>query len=461
MFSNGGLDLYVRVDAVELAYTSEGGGICITWYGNLTDTRVFSNGGLDLYVRVDADELAYTSEGGGICITWYGNLTDTRVFSNGGLDLYVRVDADELAYTSEGGGICITWYGNLTDTRVFSNGGLDLYVRVDADELERRRGGNIQINDEEKVELHVFDIVTISRATNKFCDANKIGEGGFGPVYKGLLSTGKEIVVKRLSTTSKQGLNEFKSEVTLIAKLQYRNLVMLLGCCIHGEERMLIYEYMPNGSLDSLIFAGVENTRSKSLTWRRRLDIIVGIAQGALYLHRDSRLRIIHRDLKVSNVLLDCGMNPRISDFGLARTFGGDQSSATTRRVVGTYGYMSPEYVIDGLFSIKSYVFSFGVMILEILSGKSNRRFHHPDHNFNLLGHAWTLWIEGKACELLDPLVEGSFSMSEVLRKSSDTNYFLAQSNKMTVIWSSYGFWRRSIIPKDKKGGWNSVSVQA
>ncbi|XP_028076010.1 G-type lectin S-receptor-like serine/threonine-protein kinase SD1-1 isoform X2 [Camellia sinensis] len=202
--------------------------------------------------------------------------------------------------------------------------------------------------------------------------------------------------------------------MTLIAKLQYRNLVMLLGCCIHGEERMLIYEYMPNGSLDSLIF-GVENTISKSLTWRRRLDIIVGIAQGVLYLHRDSRLRIIHRDLKASNVLLDCGMNPKISDFGLARTFGGDQSSATTR-VVGTYGYMSPEYVIDGLFSIKSDVFSFGVMILEILSGKSNRRFHHPDHNFNLLGHAWKLWIEGKAFELLDPLVEGSFSMSEVLR---------------------------------------------
>ncbi|THG13844.1 hypothetical protein TEA_014322 [Camellia sinensis var. sinensis] len=245
-------------------------------------------------------------------------------------------------------------------------------------------GGNIQINDEEKVELPIFDIVTISRATNKFCDANKIGEGGFGPVYKGLLSTGKEIAVKQFSTTSKQGLNEFKSEVTLVAKLQHRNLVMLLGCCIHGEERM---------------------------------------------------------DLKASNVLLDCEMNPKISNFGLARTFGGDQSSATTRRVVGTYGYMSPEYVIDGLFSIKSDIFSFGVIILEILSGKSNRRFHHPDHDFNLLGHAWTLWIEGKACELLDPLVEGSFSMSEVLR-----------------FWSSYGFWRRSIIPKDKKGGWNSVS---
>ncbi|XP_028057175.1 G-type lectin S-receptor-like serine/threonine-protein kinase SD1-1 [Camellia sinensis] len=200
---------------------------------------------------------------------------------------------------------------------------------------KRRRGDDIQISDEEKVELSIFDMVTISRATNKFCDANKIGEGAFGPVYKGLLSTGKEIAVKRLSTISKQGLSEFNSEVALIAKLQHRNLVRLLGCCIHEEERMLIYEYMPNGSLDSLIF-GVESTRSKSLTWRRRLDIIVGIAQGVLYLHRDSRLRIIHRDLKASNVLLDCEMNPKVSDFGLARAFGGDQSSAKTRRVVGT-----------------------------------------------------------------------------------------------------------------------------
>ncbi|THG19794.1 hypothetical protein TEA_000034 [Camellia sinensis var. sinensis] len=234
------------------------------------------------------------------------------------------------AYISDGG-ICITWYGNLMDTRVFSNGGSDLYVGVDAVEL----GDDIQISDEEKVELSIFDMVTISRATNKFCDANKIGEGAFGPVYKGLLSTGKEIAVKRLSTISKQGLSEFNSEVALIAKLQHRNLVRLLGCCIHEEERMLIYEYMPNGSLDSLIF-GVESTRSKSLTWRRRLDIIVGIAQGVLYLHRDSRLRIIHRDLKASNVLLDCEMNPKVSDFGLARAFGGDQSSAKTRRVVGT-----------------------------------------------------------------------------------------------------------------------------
>ncbi|KAL7188156.1 hypothetical protein ACSBR1_038091 [Camellia fascicularis] len=269
-------------------------------------------------------------------------------------------------------------------------------------------------SDQENLELPIFDMVTIIRATNSFCCTNKIGEGGFGSVYKGQLSSGKDIAVKRLSTSSKQGVDEFKNEVILIAKLQHRNLVRLLGCCIHGEERMLVYEYMPNGSLDSFIF-GIEK-KSKSFTWSTRLDIIVGIARGILYLHQDSRLRIIHRDLKASNVLLDSEMNPKISDFGLARAFGHDQSSTKTERVVGTYGYMSPEYAIDGLFSMKSDVFSFGVIILEIMSGKRNRMFHHSDHDFNLLGHAWNLWTEGRASELLDPMMEGSYPMSKVLR---------------------------------------------
>ncbi|CAL5441335.1 unnamed protein product [Camellia sinensis] len=408
---------------------------------------------------------AYISDGG-ICITWYGNLMDTRVFSNGGSDLYVRVDAVELAqqYSKKPRSL----HGKVVAIVVTSIVVMSLLIMIPLVyrlvTTKRRRGDDIQISDEEKVELSIFDMVTISRATNKFCDANKIGEGGFGPVYKGLLSTGKEIAVKRLSTISKQGLSEFNSEVALIAKLQHRNLVRLLGCCIHEEERMLIYEYMPNGSLDSLIFGlpsrpsssisclleihigptkekvyydnCVESTRSKSLTWRKRLDIIVGIAQGVLYLHRDSRLRVIHRDLKTSNVLLDCEMNPKVSDFGLARAFGGDQSSAKTRRVVGTYGYMSPEYAIDGRFSIKSDVFSFGVMVLEILSGKSNRRFHHPDHYFNLLGHAWTLWTEGKACELLDPLVDGSFPMSEVLRPSINFSKLLGFNH--AIAWKDW-----------------------
>ncbi|KAI8530595.1 hypothetical protein RHMOL_Rhmol11G0071400 [Rhododendron molle] len=320
-----------------------------------------------------------------------------------------------LAFTSEAKGgaraNCFTWHENLMDVRRFPNGGLDLYVRVDAVEL----GKGIQESDDENVELPIFDMDTIAGATNNFSETNKIGEGGFGSVYKGRLSTGKDIAVKRLSTNSKQGLKEFKNEVILIAKLQHRNLVRLLGCCIRRDERMLVYEYMPNGSLDSFIFVA-EITRSKLLTWSRRLDIIVGIARGVLYLHQDSRLRVIHRDLKASNVLLDREMNPKISDFGLARAFGGDQSSAKTKRVVGTYGYMAPEYAIDGIFSTKSDIFSLGVIVLEIISGKRNRKFHHVDHDLNLLGHAWKLWIDGKAYELIDPFLEGSFSMSTVLR---------------------------------------------
>ncbi|KAL3612530.1 hypothetical protein D5086_003550, partial [Populus alba] len=234
------------------------------------------------------------------------------------------------------------------------------------------------------LELPVFDFATIAIATSNFSDDNKLGEGGYGPVYKGTLKDGKEVAVKRLSKTSTQGLDEFKNEVICIAKLQHRNLVRLLGCCIESEEKMLVYEYMPNGSLDTFIF---DKKQGKLLEWSMRHNVINGIARGLLYLHQDSRLRIIHRDLKASNILLDFEMNPKISDFGMARSFGGNEIQGNTKRVVGTYGYMSPEYAIDGLFSIKSDVFSFGVLVLEIVNGKRNRGFFHPDHKHNLLGH--------------------------------------------------------------------------
>uniref|UniRef100_A0A5B7BTR1 non-specific serine/threonine protein kinase n=1 Tax=Davidia involucrata TaxID=16924 RepID=A0A5B7BTR1_DAVIN len=263
------------------------------------------------------------------------------------------------------------------------------------------------------LELPLFDMSTIFAATNKFSYENKIGQGGFGPVYKGQLTNGQEVAVKRLSQDSGQGLKEFKNEVILIAKLQHRNLVRLLGCCIQGEEKMLIYEYMPNKSLDSFIF---DQARRKLLSWKKRFNIIMGIARALLYLHQDSRLRIIHRDLKASNILLDSEMDPKISDFGIARIFGGELTEEKTKRVMGTYGYMSPEYAMSGHFSVKSDVFSFGVLVLEIISGQKNWGFYHPDHDFNLIGHAWKLWNEENPQELIDAELEESFSINDVVR---------------------------------------------
>ncbi|KAK9080640.1 hypothetical protein SSX86_000398 [Deinandra increscens subsp. villosa] len=265
----------------------------------------------------------------------------------------------------------------------------------------------------EDLELPLYSLSEIVKATHNFSFNNKLGEGGYGPVYKGFLLDGKEIAVKRLSKTSNQGLDEFKNEVICISKLQHRNLVRLLGCCIQGDEKMLIYEYMPNKSLDYFIF---DESRRKSLDWPGRFNIINGVARGLQYLHEDSRLRIIHRDLKASNILLDFDMNPKISDFGMARSFIGNETQANTMKVVGTYGYMSPEYAVDGIFSIKSDVFSFGVLVLEIVSGKKNRGFFHHDHHHNLLGHAWLLYHEGRLMEIIDPSITDSCHLYEVLR---------------------------------------------
>ncbi|EEF43949.1 ATP binding protein, putative [Ricinus communis] len=210
-----------------------------------------------------------------------------------------------------------------------------------------------------------FDFGTVRAATNNFSEENKLGQGGFGVVYKGTLYNRQDIAVKRLSKDSGQGDLEFKNEVLLVAKLQHRNLVRLLGFCLEGNERLLIYEFVPNASLDHFIFDPIKRA---NLDWDKRYNIIGGIARGLLYLHEDSRLRIIHRDLKASNILLDADMNPKISDFGMARLVVMDQTQGNTNRIVGTYGYMAPEYVMHGQFSVKSDVFSFGVLLLEIVN---------------------------------------------------------------------------------------------
>ena len=266
---------------------------------------------------------------------------------------------------------------------------------------------------EKDLDLPFFDLEAILTATDDFDPDSKIGQGGFGSVYMGKLEDGQEVAVKRLSKKSVQGVGEFKNEVKLIAKLQHRNLVKLLGCCIDDDERMLVYEFMPNNSLDTFIF---DEEKRKSLVWKNRFEIIMGIARGLLYLHEDSRVRIIHRDMKASNVLLDRNMIPKISDFGIARMFGGDQTTEYTMKVIGTYGYMSPEYAMDGVFSMKSDIYSFGVLVIEIITGKRNRGFYDDELDLNLLGYAWMLWKEGRGVELLDEAMGGTFDYDVVLR---------------------------------------------
>ncbi|KAL0324141.1 UNVERIFIED_CONTAM: G-type lectin S-receptor-like serine/threonine-protein kinase [Sesamum calycinum] len=241
-------------------------------------------------------------------------------------------------------------------------------------------------------DLRRFTYAYIVSATSNFSSDYKLGQGGFGPVYKGIAPQGQDIAVKILSRQSGQGLLEFKTELILISGLQHVNLVKLLGFCIHGDDKMLIYDYMPNKSLDFFLFSP---SRREQLDWQQRFNIIEGTAQGLLYLHKHSRLKIIHRDLKPSNILLDENMKPKISDFGLARIFKQNVDEANTNRRVGTYGYMAPEYAMQGIFSVKSDVYSFGVMVLEI---------------------AWELWRKDSAIELMDPTLRASCITNQLHR---------------------------------------------
>ncbi|KAL8249228.1 hypothetical protein R6Q59_006096 [Mikania micrantha] len=261
--------------------------------------------------------------------------------------------------------------------------------------------------------LH-YDFSTVKAATNDFSDENKLGRGGFGTVYKGNLSDGKQIAVKRLARDSGQGDLEFKNEVLLMAKLQHRNLVRLLGFSMEASERLLVYEYMPNASLDQFIF---DPTKCTIIDWEKRYNIIKGIAKGLLYLHEDSRLRIIHRDMKASNVLLDAQMTPKIADFGMARLFKTEETQGSTSRIVGTYGYMAPEYAMHGQFSVKSDVFSYGVLLLEMITGQKNQCFQNGECIEDLLSFAWKSWKNGTATNIIDPTLKtGTGSLRDIIR---------------------------------------------
>ncbi|CAN6546631.1 unnamed protein product [Malus baccata var. baccata] len=316
-----------------------------------------------------------------------------------------------------------------------------------------------------------FNFDTIRIATDDYSEANKLGQGGFGSVYKGRLLNGEEIAVKRLSVNSGQGDLEFKNEVLLVAKLQHRNLVRLLGFCLEGVERLLIYEFVPNASLDHIIFDPIKRAQ---LDWDRRYKIIVGITRGLIYLHEDSRLRIIHRDLKASNILIDEEMSPKISDFGMAKLFGVDQTQGNTNRVVGTYGYMAPEYAMHGHFSVKSDVYSFGVLVLEIVSGQKNNSFRHGKNVEDLLSYAWKCWREGTTSNLIDPsLTTGSrneimrcihiglLCVQENIADRPTMNAIVLMLNSYSVtlpVPSQPAFFRDSSVGSDMSLGWKNSS---
>ncbi|CAA0307814.1 unnamed protein product [Arabidopsis thaliana] len=364
------------------------------------------------------------------CMIWTRDLIDMEHFERGGNSINIRLAGSKLGGGKENStlwiivfcvigafllGLCIWILWKFKKSlKAFVWKKKDIPV---SDIIENRDYSSspikVLVGDQvDTPDLPIFSFDSVASATGDFAEENKLGQGGFGTVYKGNFSEGREIAVKRLSGRSKQGLEEFKNEILLIAKLQHRNLVRLLGCCIEDNEKMLLYEYMPNKSLDRFLF---DESKQGSLDWRKRWEVIGGIARGLLYLHRDSRLKIIHRDLKASNILLDTEMNPKISDFGMARIFNYRQDHANTIRVVGTYGYMAPEYAMEGIFSEKSDVYSFGVLILEIVSGRKNVSFRGTDHG-SLIGYAWHLWSQGKTKEMIDPIVKDTRDVTEAMR---------------------------------------------
>ncbi|CAN1319156.1 G-type lectin S-receptor-like serine/threonine-protein kinase At1g61370 [Linum perenne] len=412
--SNGAGDGFLKMSGVNVPEVYE---FMRVWDGSECSRQCTNNCSCTAYSYV---------EGIG-CLLWWGEIVDLQRLEFAGRDLYVRVSRSDLSDGKRSSARLVVLLPAVLGTlavaalvlcliiwkkrRVKPKGKTENYSGSSTQRLNYMQKGNP--DEQESFELPMFDLESIEFATNGFDISNLLGRGGFGPVYLGKLPDGKIVAIKRLSTSSGQGADEFKNEIMLISKLQHRNLVRLLGCCVDGLEKMLIYEFMPNKSLDTYLF---DSTKKAELDWPIRMNIIHGIARGLLYLHRDSLLRIIHRDLKVSNILLDEKMNPKISDFGLARIFEGTQDLASTHKVVGTLGYMSPEYLLAGMFSDKSDVFSFGVLLLEIVSGRKTTSFHYEEQHSSLLAYAWRSWSETKGVDMVDESVAESSNPSEVSR---------------------------------------------
>ncbi|XP_057827805.2 probable LRR receptor-like serine/threonine-protein kinase At1g56140 isoform X1 [Cryptomeria japonica] len=284
---------------------------------------------------------------------------------------------------------------------------------------ERKRGANkLSCFSEDKelqtMENNSFSFKMMKIATNNFNPKNKIGEGGFGAVYKGIMPDGRKVAIKQLSAYSKQGSREFLNEVGLISAAQHPDLVKLYGCCVEGDELLLVYEYMENGNLAEALFD--RNESQIKLDWPTRYKICLGIARGLAYLHDESLLKIIHRDIKSTNILLDKDLNPKVADFGLARMFDEEGTHVSTR-VAGTIGYMAPEYALSGHLTDKADLYSFGVLILEIVSGRKHTDTSLEEKRAYLLEWVWHLYEEKKVLQLVDgSLLSSGYNEEEVVR---------------------------------------------
>uniref|UniRef100_A0ACD5UEY8 Uncharacterized protein n=5 Tax=Avena sativa TaxID=4498 RepID=A0ACD5UEY8_AVESA len=274
----------------------------------------------------------------------------------------------------------------------------------------RKRSQHAVEGDDGVHSVKVFSYNELRKATQDFSGANKIGEGGFGSVFRGMLKDGTLVAVKVLSATSRQGVREFLTELTAISDIKHDNLVTLIGCCAEGSHRILVYNYLENNSLSQTLLGS--SYSSIQFNWKARVKIAVGVARGLAFLHEEIRPHIIHRDIKASNILLDKDLTPKISDFGLARLLPPNATHVSTR-VAGTLGYLAPEYAIRGQVTKKSDIYSFGVLLLEIVCGRCNTNTRLPSEDQFLLEKTWALYEQGHLEEIIDADIEGELDVEE------------------------------------------------
>lgn len=261
--------------------------------------------------------------------------------------------------------------------------------------------------------VKLFSLKELRVATEDFFPGNKIGEGGFGSVYKGTLKNGTKVAIKVLSSESTQGAREFLSEITAISDIVHENLVKLYGVCMEGKTRILVYNYLENNSLAQTLLGA--NRSNIQLSWRTRCKICIGVARGLAFLHEEAEPHIVHRDIKASNVLLDKDFTPKISDFGLAKLLPPNATHVSTR-VAGTAGYLAPEYAIRGQVTRRSDIYSFGVLLLEIVSGRSHTNTRLPDEDQFLLDRTWALYEQGELERIIDATLSHDLDTEEACR---------------------------------------------